>query len=169
MYLCVWVRACVYTVHFSNKYLEVKALQDFRQKLWDTLHDRSNSFVNTIKFATAAWRQKWTDTYTQKFHLFISRVCRCIILTFSAVENNIGLTSMQRSHPKLEARCLRVSPDHRANNKVADKYIHWRTSISNSILIPATLYCNSIIPNTYVTVLNHHILAWICLFHNKME
>ncbi len=123
--------------------------------------------MNTIKFATAAWGQKWTDT--QKFHLFISRVCRCILLILSAIEYYIGLTSMQRSHPKLEAWCLRVSPDHRANNKVSDEYILWRTSIRNSILIPATLYCNSIIPNTYVTVLNHHIFAWICLFHKKME
>lgn len=54
-------------------------------------------------------------------------------------------------------------PDHRTDNEVSDENVSRRSSINDSILIPTTLYCNCIIADTYVAILYHYILTWICL------
>ena len=146
-------------------------MQNFRQKLQELyITDQIHLWIHS-KFATAAQGKTWTDTYIHKFHLYISFICRCMIVIFgcNGMKYSTVVTSIQWSHPKSEAQCLRVSPDHRAHNKISDEYIRWRPSISNSILIPATLYRNSVIPDTYITVLNHPILALICLYHPKKK
>ena len=53
-------------------------------------------------------------------------------------------------------------PYHRANSEIADDNVGRWLAISDSILIPTTLDCYSIIADTYVAILNQHIVARIC-------
>lgn len=55
-----------------------------------------------------------------------------------------------------------LPPYHWAHNDISYENVSRRPPISNSILIPATFDCNSIVTNAYVTVLYQYIIAWIC-------
>lgn len=72
-------------------------------------------------------------------------------------------THMQKRNYDIEE----ISPYGGAYNKITNENVGGRSTISNSILIPATLYCNSIITNTDITIFYYHILTWICTSHQK--